>query len=88
METEIEMNLLLVFICGLLYEVTSTYWLFASEQLRPVRAGLWSMLQAVVMLTGIAESIRDLESACVFVVGYSLGSMVGVAIEKRKRRAQ
>lgn len=79
------MNLFLVFICGVLYEVTSTYWLFASEKLKPAHAGFWSMAQAIVMLTGIGESIRDIRAAVIFVVGYSLGSVLGIAIEKRKR---
>lgn len=80
------MNLLLVFSCGFFYEVTSTYWLFAAEKLRPIRAGLWSMAQAIVMLTGIAESIGDLKSAGCFVIGYALGSVMGIFIEKKKRQ--
>lgn len=69
----------------MLYELTSTYWLFASEGLKPTRAALWSMLQAIVMLVGIERSINNLLAACCFVVGYSIGSAIGVAIEKRKR---
>ncbi len=78
------MSIMLTFLCGFLYEVTSTYWLFSAERRKPLRAGVWSLLQAVVMLTGISESINDLNSAIAFVAGYSIGSAAGVAIEKRK----
>lgn len=79
-------NCALIFMCGVFYEVTSTYWLFASQKLKPIHAGLWSLVQVIVMLTGIGESIRDLKSAVCFAVGYSLGSALGVSIEKKHRR--
>lgn len=79
------MNLILIFVCGVIYELTSTYWLFATEKLQPSKAAMCSMMQAIVMLTGIEASIGDLKSAACFVTGYALGSAVGVKIEARKR---
>lgn len=76
---------LITFICGALYEITSVHWLFATEKMRPIKAAFWSMLQALVMLTGIGESIKDVKVAACFVIGYSLGSAIGVQMEKRSK---
>jgi hypothetical protein len=83
------MIFILTFVCGALYEITSANWLFSTERLKPVKASLWSMIQALVMLTGIGESIKDVRVAACFVCGYSIGSGLAVAIEKHFRaRAQ
>lgn len=76
---------ILTFICGLLYEITSTFWVFSTEQLKAFRAGVCSMIQAIVMLTGIAESIHDAGAAACFICGYSAGSIVGIWIERKNR---
>lgn len=81
------MNFLITFVCGALYEITSVYWVISTEKLNPVKAAFWSFLQALVMLTGIGESIKDFKNGACFVVGYSLGSAVGILIEKRRHRA-
>lgn len=68
------------------YEITSAYWVFSVEKLKSYRAGFWSAVQAVVMLTGIAESIHDWRAALCFIVGYSLGSIIGVEIERKNAK--
>jgi len=77
------MNFILTFICGAVYEITSVYWLFSTQHLKPFRAAFWSMVQATVMLTGIAESINDRSSALCFVCGYGFGTGIAVFIDNR-----
>lgn len=79
---------LVTFVCGALYEITSVYWVISTEKLRPLHAAFWSFLQALVMLTGIGESIKDIKVGIAFVFGYSIGSAVGILIEKRRARSR
>lgn len=72
----------LIFICGAVYEITSTYWVSSVEKLHPLKAGVWSFIQAVVMLTGIEKSIHNLPAAASFALGYATGSIVGVWLQK------
>jgi hypothetical protein len=76
---------IITFFCGAAYEITSAYWMFSTERLKPFRAAFWSMIQALVMLTGIGESIKDWRAAVCFVFGYTFGSGTAVMIEKRLR---
>lgn len=77
----------ITFICGLIYEVTSVYWVLSTEKLQPIKAALYGLIQVLVMLTGIGESIKDMRVAVCYAIGYSLGSAVGILIEKRRIRS-
>lgn len=81
------MIFLITFICGLVYEVTSVYWVLSTEKLQPIKAALCGLIQVLVMLTGIGESIKDVRVAACYAIGYSLGSAVGILIEKRRIRS-
>lgn len=81
------MNYLITFICGMIYEITSVYWVISTEKLRPFKAAFWSMVQALVMLTGVSESIKEPKVGVCYAVGYSLGSAIGIMIEKRRIRS-
>jgi len=79
---------LLTFSCGLVYEITSVYWVLSTGRLQPVKAALCGLVQVLVMLTGIGESIKDVQVAICYAIGYSLGSAVGIVIEKNKKSAK
>jgi drug/metabolite transporter superfamily protein YnfA len=81
--TSLWLKCILTFVCGALYEITSCYWLYSAEQRKPLKAAAWSMVQALVMLTGIGESVKDWRTGTCFVLGYSFGSGIAVYVAAR-----
>lgn len=73
---------ILIFLCGAAYEITSVFWVFSTEKLKPWHAAFWSMIQAFVMITGIAESLHNHWAKLCFIGGYSFGSFIGILINK------
>lgn len=78
------MIFIITFICGILYELTSVYWVLSTERLQPWKSALCSMVQGLVMLTGVGQSIKDWHIAVFYIAGYSLGSALGILIERRR----
>lgn len=77
--------LILIFICGAAYEITSVFWVFATEKLNSWHAGFWSMIQAFVMITGIGESLHSNWAKFYFIAGYSFGSFIAIQVRKFNR---
>jgi uncharacterized protein YebE (UPF0316 family) len=75
--------LLLIFCCGAAYEITSVFWVFSTEKLKPWHAAFWSMIQAFVMITGIGESLHNNWAKLCFIVGYSFGSFIAILVKKQ-----
>lgn len=78
--------LFLIFICGAAYEITSVFWVFSTEKLKPWHAAFWSMIQAFVMITGIGESLHNNWAKLCFIAGYSFGSWIAI-VKKRHEPA-
>lgn len=74
---------ILIFLCGAAYEITSVFWIFATEKLKPKQAAFWSMIQAFVMVTGIGESLHNHPAKICFIAGYGFGTWIGIVIKKK-----
>lgn len=78
------MILLLIFLCGAIYEAACVGFIHYSERGRPSMTALCSMLAISVQLTGIITSVRDWHRAPVFVTGLGCGSFLAVWWKARK----
>ena len=74
---------ILIFLCGAAYEITSVFWVFSAEKLKPCHAAFWSMIQAFVMITGVGESLHNHWAKLCFIAGYSFGSFIAIVTKKR-----
>lgn len=80
------MTILLVFVCGALYEAACVGWVHFSERGKPFRTALFSMLAAGTTLTGILDSVKDNRAIPAFIAGYGFGSYVAVAWKSKSWR--
>lgn len=77
---------LIAFFAGAVYEAACVGWVHYSERGRALVTALFSMLIGTAEVTGIVESVRQIEAAPFFVVGYGVGTYVAVTIKSRWRR--
>lgn len=75
---------LIAFASGTFYELSCVFWVHNSEQGRPGKTAMWSMLLATCEVAGIGGSVKYHIAAPFFVIGYGLGSYLGVRFAKRK----
>jgi hypothetical protein len=78
------MILVLIFLCGAIYEAACVGFVHFSERGQSLRTALCSMLAISVELTGIITSVRDWHQAPVFVAGFGCGSFLAVWWKARK----
>jgi hypothetical protein len=74
---------LTTFLAGLFLEGTAVFWTHYSERGRALIAASLSGGQALALVLGIGESVRDLRLAPFFVLGYGTGSYVAVKLKER-----
>lgn len=68
----------ITFLSGAGYELGCVLWTHHSERGEPFKTAAWSMGLAACQVMGIGESVHDIRLAPVFVVGYGVGTFVGV----------
>jgi hypothetical protein len=73
-------RVVLTFLSGAAVEATAVFWVHYSSHGQAFAAGAFSMLQAMAMVFGIGESVRDRYAAPAFVLGYGAGTAVAVAL--------
>lgn len=78
------MILLLIFLCGAIYESACVGFVHFSERGRALPTALCSILAASVELTGIITSVRDWHRAPFFIAGYGCGTFVAVRWKARR----
>ncbi len=67
-------DFLVAFTSGFLYEACSVLWVHQATNGTPLRTAMWSGLQALMLLLGIGESVRDKRASLFFIVGYAMGA--------------
>lgn len=67
---------LVTFLSGAIFEAGCVAWVHYSEKNEAAKAAIVSMLNALVTLVGVGESLRDLRMAPAYVLGYGAGTYV------------
>lgn len=78
------MNILygfLTFLSGFVIETACVFWVHYSERNKALQTALCSMAIGCAQVLGIGESIHNPYMACLFVIGYGVGTYTAV---KRK----
>lgn len=76
---------ILVFFSGAIYELACVFWVHFSEKGKPYHTAVWSMIVAGCQIVGIGESIKDMKVAPFFIIGYGVGSFIGVHLNKNRK---
>lgn len=71
------------FFSGAVYELGCVFWVHHAEKGDARRTAGWSMLCAACTVLGVGDSVEHHAAAPFFVLGYGVGSFVGVLIAKR-----
>lgn len=74
---------LIALVSGALVEGTSVIWVHYSERGNAAKTAMCSAVIATAQVLGIGESIRDARVAVLFVLGYSAGTYLAVAVKRR-----
>jgi len=76
---------LAAFLCGLIYEITAVLWIHEQSKLHVWRAVAWSVFAGSISVAGVWLAINDLHHAPALVLGYGMGTYVGIRIKARLR---
>ena len=66
------------FLAGLCIEGTAGVWTHYTARGKAVLAGLLSSFQALAVVLGVGQSVRDWHYAPAFVLGYGMGSYLAI----------
>jgi len=67
-------DFLFAFVAGSTYEACSVLWVHSATTGTPVRVALLSGLQALMLVLGIGESVKDKRAGVFFIAGYACGA--------------
>ncbi len=65
-------------VSGAVYEALSVVWVHQATHGTALAVGLVSALQALAMVVGVGESVKDWRAAPGFVFGYAAGAYAGM----------
>jgi hypothetical protein len=71
----------ITFLSGFANEAVAVFWVHNAEHGRVLGIGLCSTIQAVALIVGIGESVRDKRYRPTFVAGYACGAMAAVVLK-------
>lgn len=74
---------LIVWGCGLLYEMSCVGFVHWTTKSSPVMTALMSMAGAAAGLSGVLGSVHDIHIAPFYVAGIGSGAFIGVLLKKR-----
>jgi len=66
------------FLAGLCIEGTAVFWTHYTERGKAVISGALSSLQALAVVLGVGQSVRDWHYAPAFILGYGMGSYLAI----------
>ena len=67
-------DFLVAFTSGCTYEACSVLWVHQATHGTPLRTAMWSGLQALMLVLGIGESVKDKRAGLFFIAGYAIGA--------------
>lgn len=79
------LELALTFVCGALYECGCVFWVHYAEEDRAIAAAIASCFGAFVTCIGLGEALHRPSFIAAYVLGYGVGTWLGVHIKRRLR---
>jgi hypothetical protein len=80
-----DMGHAIAFVSGFANEAVAVFWVHHSERGNVLGTGVCSSLQAIALVAGIGEGIRDWHHGLAFIVGYTSGAMAAVCMKGGSR---